>query len=63
MAFLVDPQTDKGSVTVSLLVLGSVIALGKFLFGSCTSGDVATIVGSLGALYAVRKHSDKGIKP
>lgn len=64
-----DPKTTKKSVSVTLLVLGYSVCLLKLLFadskmgdfsmGGFTSSDFATIVGTLGALYAGRKYTDK----
>lgn len=64
-----DPKTGQKSVTITVLMLTTVVALVKLLFSgisingiqlSAFSGtDFATVLGSAGAIYAARKHTDK----
>jgi len=64
-----DPKTKEQSVTVTLLIITFVVALtklllagssmGSFTFGAFSGGDFSQIVGTVGALYGVRKFTDK----
>lgn len=66
--YMKDPKTGEKSVTLTLLLIGfsvcllklltSGIIIGTIQLGSFGGADFATAVGSLGALYAARKHSD-----
>ena len=66
--WLKDPDDNEPSITISLFVLGFVIAAIKLLLSGCTIGvfsmsqfsgvDFAAVVGALGTVYAARKHSD-----
>lgn len=68
MTFIKDPKTGDPSVTLTMLVVGFITALFKLLtsgiiygninLGSFSGSDFAAVVGSLGAIYAARKHSD-----
>jgi len=63
-----DPKTSKSSVTLTLLVIAFFVSIIKLLLSGMTiqgislgefSGtDFATVVGSIGALYGFRKHTD-----
>jgi hydrogenase/urease accessory protein HupE len=66
--YLKDPKTGEKSVTLTAFALGFGVATLKLLFsgieiGSLTlspfsGGDFAAVVGAVGAIYAVRKHTD-----
>lgn len=66
--YLKDPKTGEPSVTMTMMVIGFVIASIKYLsagvvvgsvtLGASTGGDFAAVIGALGAIYAARKHSD-----
>lgn len=68
MNFIKDPKSGEPSATLTLLVVGFITALFKLLtsgmvygsinLGTFSGADFAEVVGSLGALYAARKHSD-----
>ena len=70
--WLKDPKTNKCSVTLSLMVTGFTVALIKLLLSELKVGDLslgvfsgtdfAAVIGSLGAIYAARKHTDKESK-
>jgi len=63
-----DPKTSKSSVTLTLLVIAFLVSVFKLLlsgmtvqgitFGEFSGTDFATVVGSIGALYGFRKHTD-----
>ena len=67
--FIRDPKTGEKSVTLTAFVVGFGVAVGKLLLSgvaiggfslqSFTGTDFAAVVGSLGAIYAARKHTDK----
>jgi uncharacterized membrane protein len=67
--FLKDPKTGEPSVTLTAFVAGFVVAILKLLLSGVTiksvtlaqfsGGDFAAVVGALGAIYAIRKHTDK----
>jgi len=64
--WLTDPKTKEPSVTLTLLVVGFAVCLAKMCFSGLElgalhlsafgGGDFAASVGSLGALYAARRH-------
>lgn len=68
--YLSDPKTKQPSVTMTMFVVGFVaatlklltsgIVVGSIALGSFSGGDFAAVVGSLGAVYTMRKHSDRG---
>lgn len=63
-----DPKTGKPSVTLTILMCTSVVALVKlllsgviiadFTLGTFSGTDFAAVLGSAGAIYAARKHTD-----
>lgn len=66
--YLKDPKTNEYSVTMTLLVIGTAVALLKMVGSGMSLGgltldkfsgtDFAAAVGALGAIYAARKHTD-----
>ena len=64
-----DPKTKKPSVTVTLLVVTFLVALGKILLAGVTVGsftmapfigtDFAAMIAAVGGLYGFRKHTDR----
>ena len=61
MMFLKDPETGKRSVTLTMLVVGFMIASTKLFLPKdrlFTGSDFATMMGSLGALYWARRNMD-----
>lgn len=64
--WLSDPKTHNPSVTLTVFVMGMVVATVKLLLSGVsvngvvlnqfTGGDFAAVVGSLGALYVARRH-------
>lgn len=70
MLWLKDPKTKEPSVTLTLLVVGFIVAVAKLLVSGITlqtitlsqftGGDFATVVGSLGALYWGRRNASLG---
>lgn len=68
--FIKDPKTGEQSVTLTAFVAGFAVATLKLLVSGLTvagvsvaafsGGDFAAVVGSLGAIYAMRKHTDAG---
>ena len=71
--WLKDPKTKERSATLTLLVYGYFVCLAKLLvsgviigttqLGTFTGVDFAAAVGALGALYGVRKYTDKRKPP
>lgn len=69
MSWVKDPKTGKQSVTLTMFVSGFIIAMVKLLFSGMdiagfkienfSGSDFAAVVGALGAVYALRKHTDK----
>jgi hypothetical protein len=67
--WVLDPKSGKPSVTLSLMVLGFCVATFKLLvsgmtihgiaFESFSGTDFAMVVGALGALYSVKKFTNK----
>ena len=67
--FLKDPKTGERSVTMTVLLASTGVALVKLLvsgmaFGSIvldkfSGGDAAAVIAAAGAVYAARKHTDK----
>lgn len=67
--WITDPKTKEKSVTLTLLVVTFGVAMTKLLlagstikgmtFGGFSGGDFSQIVGTVGALYGVRKFTDK----
>jgi len=63
-----DPKTGESSVTLTMFVIGFIIATIKLLLSGILIGDVhlqpftggefAAAVTALGAIYALRKHTD-----
>lgn len=68
MFYLKDPKSGENSVTLTLFIMGFVVALLKLLtsgivigsthLGQFGGGDFAATVGALGAIYTLRRHSD-----
>lgn len=66
--WLKDPKTKQPSVTLTMFVLGFVVATLKLLTSGLTihglhlgvfgGGDFAAAVGALGSIYALRRHTD-----
>lgn len=66
--YLTDPKTNQKSVTLTLFVVGFIVALLKLLAGGLVIGsvhmapfsgtDFAAVTGALGAIYAARKATD-----
>lgn len=66
--FIYDPNNDDPSLTRALLIIGFIIAniklllsgisLEKIKFGDFSGTDFAAVVGSLGAIYWGRRHTD-----
>jgi hypothetical protein len=67
--YLKDPKTDKKSATLTILMTTFGICLIKLLFAGMTykefsagpfsGADFAAAVGAAGAIYGVRKYTDK----
>lgn len=67
--YLKDPKSGQKSVTMTMMVVGYIVALFKLLFagvayksfsmGAFAASEFAIIIGALGALYAGRKYTDK----
>lgn len=63
-----DPKTKQKSVTLTLFVVGFIVALaklavsglsvGSFAVESFSGTDFAAVVGALGATYALRKNTE-----
>lgn len=63
-----DPNTKEPSVTVTLLVIGFIVctlklltsgfSFGNISLGTFSGSDFALAVGSVGAIYWGRKHTD-----
>ena len=67
--YLTDPNTNKKSVSLTLFVLGFLVACGKLIFSGVevhgivlspfTGLDFGAVVAALGAVYSVRRNSHK----
>ena len=67
--FIKDPKTKQPSVTVTAFCVGFTVATLKLLISglaveglkleSFGGSDFAAVIGALGAVYALRKHTDK----
>lgn len=63
--WLIDPKNDKPSVTLTMFVLGFIVATLKLLISgviisgfqveSFSGGDYAAVVGALGGVYTLRR--------
>jgi hypothetical protein len=67
--WLIDPKTGEKSVTLTMFVIGMIVAtlklalsgitVNKVVFLAFSGTDFAAVVGALGAIYAARKATDK----
>lgn len=66
--WLTDPKSGEKSVTLTAFVSGLAVAtlklllagvsVGSVAMSAFSGGDYAAVVGALGAIYAMRKHTD-----
>lgn len=67
--WLIDPKNGKKSATLTLFVIGFIVASLKLLLSDMiiynismstfTGTDFALVIGALGSIYGFRKYSDK----
>ena len=57
--WIIDPRSKKPSVSLTLLVIGFLLACYKLLVNEASGSDFAMIVGAVSGLYSVRKYQTR----